>query len=139
MEDKLGRLPTTDELSVYLKLSPKKLKIIRKAVKAYGSPTQSGSDDGEVTINELVADTHNPGPDVEVEDNDQLRRLEHLLDEIDDRSATILKLRYGLEGEDPMTLKEIGQRIGLTRERVRQIEHAALDKLRRTMNPGDEE
>src|SRR5215203_3483038 len=67
MEDKLGRLPTTDELSVYLKLSPKKLKIIRKAVKAYGSPTQSGSDDGEVTINELVADTHNPSPDMEVE------------------------------------------------------------------------
>jgi hypothetical protein len=59
---------------VHLKLSPKKLKIIRKAVKAYGSPTQSGSDDGEVTINELVADTHNPTPDVEVEDNDQLRR-----------------------------------------------------------------
>ncbi len=66
-------------------------------------------------------------------------RVEHLLDEIDDRSATILKLRYGLEGEDPMTLKEIGLRIGLTRERVRQIEHEALDKLRRTMNPGADE
>ena len=139
LEDVLGRLPTTDELSVHLKLSPKKLKIIRKAVKAYGSPTQSGSDDGEITINDLVADTHNPTPDIQVEDTDQLRRLEHLLDEIDERSAAILKLRYGLEGEDPMTLKEIGLRIGLTRERVRQIEHEALDKLRRTMNPGDEE
>ena len=139
LEDKIGRLPSTDELAVHMKLSPKKLKIIRKAVKAYGSPTQSGSDDGEITINELVADTHNPTPDIEVEGNDQLRRLEHLLDEIDERSATILKLRYGLEGEDPMTLKEIGQRIGLTRERVRQIEHEALDKLRRTMNPGLEE
>jgi RNA polymerase primary sigma factor len=92
-----------------------------------------------VTINELVADTHNPTPDIEVEGNDQLRRLEELLEEIDERSATILKLRYGLEGEDPMTLKEIGARIGLTRERVRQIEHEALDKLRRTMNPGEEE
>src|SRR5580704_4313113 len=67
LEEKLGRLPSTDELSAHLKMSVKKLKIIRKAVKAYHSPTQTGggsSDgDGELTINDLVADTHNPGPD----------------------------------------------------------------------------
>jgi RNA polymerase primary sigma factor len=133
MEDQLGRLPTTAELSAHMKLSPKKLNIIKKAVKAYNSPTQSGSDDGELTINELVADMHNPTPDQEVCDTDELRRLEELLDEIDERAAKILKLRYGLEGEDPMTLKEIGERIGLTRERVRQIEHEALNKLRDAM------
>ena len=133
LEDQLGRLPTTDELSAHMKLSPKKLKIIRKAVKAYNSPTQSGSDDGELTINELVTDTHNPGPDQQVCDTDELRRLGELLEEIDERAARILKLRYGLEGEDPMTLKEIGARIGLTRERVRQIEHEALNKLRQVM------
>ena len=129
----LGRLPTTAELSAYMKLSPKKLNIIKKAVKAYNSPTQSGSDDGELTINELVADMHNPTPDQLVCDVDELRQLARLLDEIDDRAARILKLRYGLEGEDPMTLKEIGERIGLTRERVRQIEHEALNKLREAM------
>jgi RNA polymerase primary sigma factor len=134
MEDQLGRLPTTAELSAHMKLSPKKLNIIKKAVKAYNSPTQSGSDDGELTINELVADMHNPTPDQEVCDTDELRRLEELLDEIDERAAKILKLRYGLEGEDPMTLKEIGERIGLTRERVRQIEHEALNKLRDAMS-----
>ncbi|HSZ55626.1 MAG TPA: sigma-70 family RNA polymerase sigma factor [Tepidisphaeraceae bacterium] len=133
LEDQLGRLPSTDELSAHMKLSPKKLKIIRKAVKAYNSPTQSGSDDGELTINELVTDTHNPGPDQQVCDTDELRRLGELLEEIDERAAKILKLRYGLEGEDPMTLKEIGARIGLTRERVRQIEHEALNKLRQVM------
>ena len=138
LEDQLGRTPSAAELSAYMKVTPKKLNIIKKAVKAYNSPTQSGSDDGELTINELVADTHNPPPDEEVCDNDQLRHLDELLDEIDQRAAKILKLRYGLEGEDPMTLKEIGERIGLTRERVRQIEHEALDKLRRTMNPGDD-
>jgi len=133
LEEVLGRLPTVDELSEYLKMSPKKVKIIRKAVKAYHSPTQFGSPDGEITINELVADMHNPGPDQIVRDHDELRRLTELLDEIDEREARILKLRYGLDGEDPMTLKEIGERIGLTRERVRQIEHETLRKLRDSM------
>jgi RNA polymerase primary sigma factor len=133
LEEDLGRLPTVDELSVHMKMSPKKVKIIRKAVKAYHSPTQFGSSDGEMTINELVADLHNPGPDIIVRDNDELRRLSELLEVIDDREARILKLRYGLDGEDPMTLKEIGERIGLTRERVRQIEHETLRKLRDSM------
>jgi RNA polymerase primary sigma factor len=132
LEDSLGRLPTVDELSVHLKMSPKKVKIIRKAVKAYHSPTQfgGGSGDSEMTINELVADTHNPGPEELVRDSDEIRRLGELLHQIDEREGRILRLRYGLDGEDPMTLKEIGVRIGLTRERVRQIEHEALRKLR---------
>ncbi len=134
VEDQLGRLPTTAELSVHMKMSPKKLNIIKKAVKAYNSPTQSGSDDGELTINELVADIHNPGPDEEVLANDELHHLSELLADFDERSVKILKLRYGLEGEDPLTLKQIGERIGLTRERVRQIEHEALNKLREAMS-----
>src|SRR6476659_3917497 len=133
LEEDLGRLPTVDELSVHMKMSPKKVKIIRKAVKACHSPTQFGSSDGEMTINELVADTHNPGPDQLIRDRDELRQLGELLGQIDEREARILKLRYGLDGEDPMTLKEIGERIGLTRERVRQIEHETLRKLRDSM------
>jgi RNA polymerase primary sigma factor len=133
MEERLGRLPSTQELSLHMKLSPKKLNIIKKAVKAYNSPTQSGSDDGELTINEIVPDTNNLPPDEQVTGSDELRKLGELLGAIDDRAAKILKLRYGLGGEEPMTLKEIGARIGLTRERVRQIEHDALGKLRLAM------
>jgi len=133
LEDQLGRLPGIDELSAHLKLPAKKLRIIRKAVKAYHSPTQSGSADGEVTINELVADTNNPPPDQIVRDEDELRQLQELMEGMDARASKILKLRYGLEGDDPLTLKEIGERVGLTRERVRQIEHEALAKLRDAM------
>jgi RNA polymerase primary sigma factor len=134
LEDRIGRVPSIDELAAHMKLSTKKLKIIRKAVKAYSSPTQSGSDDGEMTINDLVPDTHNPGPAEQVSGDDQLRQLTELLESFDERAANILKLRYGLSGEEPMTLKEIGQRIGLTRERVRQIEHESLAKLRTAMD-----
>jgi len=136
LEDQLGRLPNVDELSEHMKMSPKKVKIIRKAVKAYHSPTQFGAADGEMTINELVADTHNPGPAEMIRDRDELRQLGELLGQIDEREAKILKLRYGLDGRDPMTLKEIGAEIGLTRERVRQIEHEALAKLRDVMLVG---
>ncbi|MGD0769857.1 MAG: sigma-70 family RNA polymerase sigma factor [Tepidisphaeraceae bacterium] len=136
LEERLGRLPNIDELSAHLKMPAKKLRIIRKAVKAYHSPTQSGSADGELTINELVADTHNPSPDQIVRDDDELRHLDELMADMDPRAAKILKLRYGLDGDDPLTLKEIGQRVGLTRERVRQIEHEALARLRDAMLVG---
>ena len=133
LEDVLGRLPSIDELSTHMQMSPKKLKIIRKAIRAVNTPTQSGSADGELTINDLVADMNTPTPDEAVLEGDNIRHLLDLLDNIDEREATILRLRYGLDGEDPMTLKQIGERIGLTRERVRQIEHEALSKLRDSM------
>lgn len=133
LEETLGRLPSIEELSQHMKMSPKKLRIIRKAIRAVNTPTQSGSADGELTINDLVADTNTPPPDELVLEGDNIQHLMNLLGEIDEREATILRLRYGLGGEDPMTLKQIGQRIGLTRERVRQIEHDALRKLRDSM------
>lgn len=137
LEDQLGRMPTVDELALHMKISPKKLKIIKKAVKAYSAPTQSGgsssSGDNDLTIEEIVSDPNMLTPDDNVLASDELRHLSQLLGTVDEREARILKLRYGLDGEDPMTLKEIGQRIGLTRERVRQIEHETLRKLRDAM------
>jgi RNA polymerase primary sigma factor len=133
LEDKLGRPATTDELAEHMKLSRKKLSIIKKAVKAFNSPSQFTSPDGELTINDVVPDTHNPTPDALVHHRADLEQLTQLLHRVDQREATILRLRYGLDGSEPMTLKEIGKQIGLTRERVRQIEHEALKKLRDAM------
>src|SRR5687767_2422329 len=74
LEEELGRLPNTDELSAYLKMSKKKLNIIKKAVKAYHSPTQftggNAATGDEMMISDVVADTHNLPPDEQVQGND---------------------------------------------------------------------
>ena len=137
LADELGHPPSDEQLRHHLSVSVKKLGIIKLAMKAYHSPTQFsggiGDDGDELTINDVVADLNNPLPDEEVMNFDNLEQMHDLLEEIDDRAATILRLRYGLAGEEPMTLKEIGKRVGLTRERVRQIEHEAIARLRETM------
>jgi RNA polymerase primary sigma factor len=134
-EDANGRPPNNDELAKEMEVSLKKLMIVKAALKAYSSPTQfsGGEGDEEITINDVIADDNTPLPEEAVCGTDDLTNLDQLLDRIDQRAATILKLRYGLEGEDPLTLKQIGQRIGLTRERVRQIEHDTLKRLRNSM------
>ena len=78
----------------------------------------------------MLSDKKTPSPDEVVFNQAESEMIQRLLGQIDDREAEILRLRYGLEeGREPMTLKEIGAKIGLTRERVRQIEHEALRKL----------
>src|SRR5439155_18248257 len=68
-------------------------------------------------------------PDAAIEAADERRHLLGLLDRLDDRERTIVSLRFGLDGDDPMTLKEVGRRLGVTREWVRKIEVRAVKKL----------
>jgi RNA polymerase primary sigma factor len=140
LADDLGHPPSDAQLRKHLEVTQKKLGIIKQAVKAYNAPTQfyggSGEDGNELTIEGAVADFNNPRPDAEVMNFDDLENMHDLLERIDVRASTILKLRFGLTGEDPMTLKEIGKRVGLTRERVRQIEHESIARLRDTMLAG---
>lgn len=135
LQDELGRAPTNEELAKAMGVSMKKLGIVQDALKAYSAPTQFAApeNDEELTISDALEDQHTPAPDEQVGSQDTLKHLEKLLDRIDQRAATILRLRYGLEGQDPLTLKQVGARIGLTRERVRQIEHEALKRLRGAM------
>lgn len=134
LESKLNRQPTLTEMAEHMNLSERKVRIIRRAVKAFNAPTQSGSADGTFGLNELLADEKTPTPEEAAFTNADAEVIERLLSRIDEREATILKLRYGLADEEPMTLKEIGVRVGLTRERVRQLERDALRKLREAMN-----
>lgn len=135
IEDETGNPPTDEQLAQRMEVTLKKLGIVKDALKAYSSPTQffAGDANDEITIGDVVADDNTPEPEEKIFGNEDLKNLTRLLDRIDNRAATILKLRYGLTGEEPLTLKQIGQRIGLTRERVRQIEHDTLERLRHSL------
>ena len=136
LEDQLGRTPTVQELADEMDLPVKKIRIIKKAVKASRRPVQPGSGaEGEgPTLCEMVADDRSLTPEDQVLKQDDLETISELLEAIDDREAKILRLRYGLNGDEPLTLKEIGVHVGLTRERVRQIEIEALKKLNQRMD-----
>lgn len=135
LEEQLGRQPTTQELADALQLPPRKIRIIRKAVRAAQRPQQDGmGEDDRPALSEMLSDDRLLPPDEQVVQNDELSIITQLLDAIDDREAKILRLRYGLDGSEPLTLKEIGKHIGLTRERVRQIEIEALRKLNKRLN-----
>lgn len=131
LEELLSRSPSVQELADHMQLPPRKVQIIRKAVRAFHRPAQSDSDgsiDGP-TLAETLDDPKTPTPDQQILQGDDLNTIRILLDCIDQREATILRLRFGLDGSEPLTLREIGTQIGLTRERVRQIEIQALHKL----------
>jgi RNA polymerase primary sigma factor len=136
MQEELGRQPSAQELAERMKLPVKKIRIIRKAVRAVQSRGQGPVDENgqDVTLSTLLSDQRNPRPDEEVLLDDELRTIQQLLEAIDEREATVLRLRFGLDGREPLTLKQIGAEIGLTRERVRQIEIHALKKLNRRLH-----
>ena len=136
LSERLGRQPNIQELAEEMDLPVKKVRIIRKAVKATRRPAQpgNGEDDGSPSLANVVADERTPSPDARVMLEDDLHTIQLLLDAIDDREAKILRLRYGLGGGEPLTLKEIGTHVNLTRERVRQIEIEALRKLNCKLN-----
>jgi RNA polymerase sigma factor (sigma-70 family) len=137
LENRLGRTPNVEEMADIMKLPPRKAKIIHRIVKILSSATDSLERDesGEEQIFDTALEDQNVGQpeDALVADEEKAKALT-LLDEIDPREATILKMHYGLNGKEPMTMREIGKKLGLTRERIRQIQRGALTKLYEYMN-----
>ena len=131
LEERLGRQATIQELATEMGLPVKKLLIVRRAVKAYHAPSQAPvKGDGEdADLGDMFEDTRTRAPEQDVERKEDFSTILKLLDSIDERDARVLRLRFGLEGKEALTLKQIGQEVGLTRERVRQIEVEALKKL----------
>ncbi len=133
LQEELGRTPTQEEVARSLNLPKKKLAIIKKAIRVYNSTPQSDQVESGWSLDEMLMDGHAKTPDLEMVEADDLHHVLALLQKMDQREATVLRMRYGLDNEEPKTLKEIGEHLGLTRERVRQIESEALSSLRESM------
>ncbi len=129
LSEELGRTPTNEEVARVLGLPKKKLPIIRKAIRISNSTPQSDQSESGWSLGEMVQDERLKAPDEAMLDHDILRHAMELLGDLDEREETVLRLRFGLGGSEPKTLKEIGAELGLTRERVRQIETEALRRL----------
>jgi len=129
LSDILGRTPTPEEVARMLGLARKKLPIIKKAIRVHQATPQTEQADGGWSLGELVRDEGVRCPAEVLLDADTLRHVLERIDALDERAARIIRLRFGLGGGEPMTLKEIGAELGLTRERVRQIEAETLASL----------
>ena len=133
LTDDLDRTPTTEELATAMELPEENVAAIKRAIATNQSLSQPIPLEGDDGSHDLAKD-HAPGPDQLILEQNQIEKLNELLTEMSPREATILKLRYGLGGEAPKTLKEIGEEVDLTRERVRQLEQQALRRLNRILN-----
>lgn len=129
LTEELGRTPTPEEIARVLGLPKKKLPIIKKAISIYNSTPQTDQAESGWSLSEMVMDERMKNPEDELLEHDILKHALEMLGTMDEREATVLRMRFGLDNQEPRTLKEIGEQLGLTRERVRQIETEALRRL----------
>ena len=125
---KLGRTPTDEEICKASKVSLKHLREVRQAARAVTSLDKPVGDDNGASIGDLIGVAEG-GVEEEVEISLTEDTLHRALDSLPERERKVLSLRYGLDLEEPQSLEEIGRRLGITRERVRQIEATALQRL----------
>ncbi|MBX3147206.1 MAG: sigma-70 family RNA polymerase sigma factor [Gemmatimonadales bacterium] len=130
LQQELGRQPTAAEVAEGMDIEveevEKTLSISQNHV-SLDAPLAPGEDN---RLLDYLADTQNPGPDAETFERALTQSIEDVLKGLKEREARILRLYFGLDGPEPMTLEEIGAELGITRERVRQIKEKALSRLR---------
>lgn len=127
----LQRDPTDKEIADELGIEEKDVKEANRyaiAITSLDSPI--GTEDDEATLETFIADDNAIDPIEKCERQDMTNTIEKVLSTLSQREADILKMRFGLTGKQPMTLEEVGKEYGLTKERIRQIETKALQKLR---------
>ncbi len=132
LTQELGREPTMDELAIGMETTPDKVENLLEIARRPVSLETPIDEEGDSTFGDFVEDVTSPAPAEEVATHLLHEQLAAALDRLPVREAQILRLRYGLEDGRVYTLEEVGQEIGVTRERVRQLEAQALNRLRQS-------
>ena len=125
---KLERDPADAEVAKAAKLSVKQVREVRDAARAVASLDKPVGDEGDTAFGDLFSGGQDE-PEEELHLSLREEALRHALAELPERERAVIQLRYGIDGGDPKSLEEIGRTLGLTRERVRQIESQALERL----------
>jgi RNA polymerase primary sigma factor len=128
---RLGRPATDDELATATELPLEQIEEVREAARTITSLDRPVGEDGESSLGDLLP-SDAPEPEDEVNVSLRKQTLRRALDQLPDRERDVVKLRYGINGDDPTPLRETGRRLGISPERVRQIESRALEHLART-------
>jgi len=130
MHQRLGREPTPEELAVELDRTPDQIEELLRTSRQPISLDSTIGEDGETSIGDLIEDVDAPEASELVDRQLMAEQLRSALDALTPREATIMAMRFGLYDGNPHTLDEIGRALGLTRERIRQLEKQSLSKLR---------
>jgi RNA polymerase primary sigma factor len=130
LTQELGRRPTPEELAEALEIPPRKVKDMLKVARRPLSLEMPTDDEGDSELGDFIEDGDSAAPDEAVTSSMLKELLQEILQYLPPREVRILQLRYGLVDGETYTLEEVGKKLGVTRERVRQIEAQALSRLR---------
>jgi RNA polymerase primary sigma factor len=134
MSEELGREPTDDELAEEIGMVASKVSQLKTAAIRPASLDAPIGDDDSTEFGEIVGDAEAQDPFELLRDKDLRDEVGDLLDVLDERERKIINSRFGLDGGKPKTLEEVGQKFGVTRERIRQLQNIALHKMRRALS-----
>ena len=133
LAEDLGREPTDSELSEELGIPRKKLAMLKQASQRPASLDAPVNEGESGNFGELIGDELAVDPSDALENKNMHGELDGLLEELDEREQRIIDARFGLDGEKPRTLEEVGLEFGVTRERIRQLQNAAISKMRKKL------
>jgi RNA polymerase primary sigma factor len=134
LTEELGREPENEEIAAELQIPTAKVALLKTvSVRPASLDAPVGEDNDSATLGDLVGDDAAVSPDQGLGEKNLREDLAEMVNSLDPREASIIKLRFGLEGEKELTLEEVGKKFKVTRERIRQLEYIALSRLRKQM------